>query len=434
MTRRILSYDPAAGHTDQLRSLSLALAVARLLERALLLPNYYLHDDATVYTNSSRHAELTLTRPSISSILSFRSSDVTIVDSRKLRVLMHELPRCTNNSSDAAATACVHWTAPPPHGESVRSFLQGLAALSNKPYLHFSSMLDSLPARRKKRFPLASWEGIMVPSDCAFSYSLTASSMARKVLRKILPVGRQEAYSRGVGHERARGDNGYIYSRSHGVDVKNGSAASSSMPCGRNSYLAAHVRAEIAAKFKSERISEWLPRLFNFTLNATASCPPHLNRPTILYLATDSPESALPAAKEALADLGVQVVSAERQGMLPSSLASLLAIDTATAALLLDTTAILEASAFTPSPRSGLSVHWSAMRACARGQSCDPAAATCTPFASSGCGGWLPSRLLEVKELPVCPRCCPSSEAERRHLCVLRGSSRPGVERSYSCP
>ena len=71
----ILSYDPTGGHTDQLRSLSLALAVADLLQRTLILPPYLHHRDCNVQTARRRLPALIASgeRPALSSLIDVSS-------------------------------------------------------------------------------------------------------------------------------------------------------------------------------------------------------------------------------------------------------------------------------------------------------------------------------------------------------------------------
>ena len=62
--------------------------------------------------------------------------------------------------------------------------------------------------------------------------------------------------------------------------------------------------------------------------------------------------------------------------------------------LAIDLAACLDATVFWASPRSGLSVHVSAIRGCKReGKWCDPAS-SCVGYTSAGCGGRFPPSLL----------------------------------------
>lgn len=96
----------------------------------------------------------------------------------------------------------------------------------------------------------------------------------------------------------------------------------------------------------------------------------------------------------------------------------------------LDVAAVLGARAFAPAPRSGLSLHLAAMRGCARGEACDPAAAACVPYASAGCGGAFPRVMIDAAGPPRCRPYGPRSRRPGDELCV----DEKGKEREYFCP
>ena len=87
---------------------------------------------------------------------------------------------------------------------------------------------------------------------------------------------------------------------------------------------------------------------------------------------------------------------------------------------------MLDAAGFSPAPRSGFSVHLAAMRACERGEACKPALGSCTPFASTGCGGRFPLEMLrrgydEEREAVQSSLCrAPGLSQQRRRACERR--------------
>jgi hypothetical protein len=92
-------------------------------------------------------------------------------------------------------------------------------------------------------------------------------------------------------------------------------------------------------------------------------------------------------------------------------------------AMALDVAAVLGAHAFSPAPRSGLSVHYTAMRRCDAGALCDPAYAACVPYASSGCGGAFPRTILHD------PPRCSLNRARGRYAGEPLCMDAQGVER-----
>ena len=413
---RLLSYDPAEGHTDQLRDLSLALATAELLNRTLILPRLLWHRDSNVYTSEKKRLQLIRTRPALSALVQAHTS-VPLLDNVSLLLRAHTLPQCADDR--AAADGCVLMVEPPDIYTSVSKMLRRLATLGHARWLHFSSMLDVLSARKQGRYPLATWESRMVPAPCSLRYQPNVLAAARAALRRVLPPLHADAGAPGSGP-------------------------------GRGHYLAAHVRALRRDKFKSECPEEWLPRLVNF-VNFTAAhlgalpsqlrqlylpsqplsptSPTAMPPPTAtLYIATDDLDAVLPRAAAALAPWRVAVVSArdaEREG---DVFERRLGLDSEGTLMALDVAAVLGAHAFSPAPRSGLSVHFAAMRRCDAGALCDPAYATCVPYASSGCGGAFPRTILDDP-----PRCSPNWARGRyagEPLCL----DAQGVERPYFCP
>ena len=121
----VLSYYPANGLTDQTRQLSLAIALAELLGRRLVLPPVLHHEDA-LSTNAARLVpELIATRPRMRSLIEINTSS-GLLDAADMPTVA-SLPRCAvaNGTIDRVAarpliceedrscTSCVHWVEPP---------------------------------------------------------------------------------------------------------------------------------------------------------------------------------------------------------------------------------------------------------------------------------------------------------------------------------
>ena len=339
----------------------------------MVLPPYVHHRDVNVQTARRKLPSLIGQRPWLSSLVEPTAASVHVVDGalnvsslgamaahfalpRHLRkaplsLIPHELPRCGRARAPQPAheaQACVHWIEPPEAHQSVGAALQRLRRLAHAPWLHYSSMLDVLGARRQHRYPLATWEQQLQPSSCRLRYRRDAIDAAREALRPALP-----------GFDSGR-------------------------------FAAAHVRALSRDRYKAEASHEYLPRLRRLVTRArealrVASLP--------LFIATDDPETVLPRAAAALAQLNATVVS--QRGCTAAALREVHP-DAEAAAILLDVAALLAASAFSPAPRSGLSVHLAALRGCERdGQPCDAArAASCVRYAGAGCGGVFSEALL----------------------------------------
>lgn len=361
---RVLSYYPANGLTDQLRQLSLALALAQLFGRRLVLPPVLRHHDATVLT-ATRELPRLQTRPSLSSLIE-TSTTVPPIEASSL-VPVHQMPRCDPQAVHASGVAsvrrrprqmCVHVLEPPEFHMSLGVRLRAWAQLSHVAWLHFDSVLDVQSARRArpKRFPLALWEQSMQPAPCAITYRPDVLAAAKRLLAAVLP------------------------------------------PAGQH-YAAAHVRAGRRAGSKAECTEEWLTRLRKSVTtdgalhgsNGTAQA--HSSRPLLVYLAADDLRFVAPRATAALVPLGVKVVSRLDLNL---SLAALRSVHMVreVAEIAVDMAALLDAPTFWAAPRSGISVHVAALRGCRQGNPCDPARAACTTFTSSGCGGRFSPKLL----------------------------------------
>lgn len=373
----LLSYNPGGGHTDQLRDLALAAATATSLGRRLVLPPYLYHRDANVYTAATQVPKLLHIRPRLSSIIDVvgTNSDSFIdgAEAIELHAAAHSLPRCSSGYVDGNFTGaeedgnnCVVWLEPPEPFHSVSSLLKRLQRARHARFLHFGSMLDVLAARRAKRYPLATWEQQLGRGPCTIHYRRDVLSAARRALSGALPVNR--------------------------------------------SYVAAHVRALRRDRAKSECPEEYLPRLKQLVSDAHTrdisskggggggAPSTESDGGVILYLATDSVTTVVPQVSNYLRahlPFNVSVVASVHA---KPRLAAKVHLDSEMAMMALDAAAVLGAADFAPAPRSGLSVHFSALRRCEHGDGvCEPARATCVPFASSGCGGVWPKSMLRAR-------------------------------------
>ncbi len=396
MEARWLSYDPTGGHTDQLRSVSLAIAIAQRLGRRVVLPPYLHHRDVTVQSARRKLPSLIFhgRRPWLSSVIRL-STSVPVIDGganasrlglplprhllrAPISLVAHELPRCGKDgrlrrgraASPPEGSVCLHWAEPPEAYASVGSALQRLVQLKHVPWIHFSSMLDVLSARQKHRHPLATWEEQMRPSRCILRYRRAAMDAAREALRSSRPA----------------------------------------MPgVASGEFAAAHVRALARDKYKAESAEEYIPRLRRLVLKAGRRFAARGSPSVALYIATDDPTTVLPLASRELARLNVTILS---RLSCDASAVGGIHPDSEVAQMVLDLAAMLTASDFSAAPRSGLSVHVSSLRGCDReGRPCDPAAASCVRYASSGCGGVFPESLLHAAAVRTREhryRCAPS--------------------------
>jgi len=197
----VLSYYPANGLTDQTRQLSLAIALAELLGRRLVLPPVLHHEDA-LSTNAARLVpELIATRPRMRSLIEINTSS-GLLDAADMPTVA-SLPRCAvaNGTIDRVAarppiceedrscTSCVHWVEPPDMWQSISGTIHALHRMVHVPWLHFESMLDVLSNRRaiKKRYPLPLWEQSMKPAPCTLRYRADVLAAARSLLSRVLP-------------------------------------------------------------------------------------------------------------------------------------------------------------------------------------------------------------------------------------------------------
>lgn len=213
---RLLSYMPHNGLTDQLRQLSLAVAVAEALGRTLVVPPLLSHFDATANTASVvlarkiRRAQ----RPPLSMLINLTALGVAVVDDSAdlWHSAMHDLPSCISisNTSTSTETAggeaargaevtrngtvslppCVHAIEPPEKHASQASAgaaLRSWRRLRHVRWLHFRSLLWVHAARQAGRYPLPSWEEELEPTPCRIRYRHDVIASARAVLRPALP-------------------------------------------------------------------------------------------------------------------------------------------------------------------------------------------------------------------------------------------------------
>jgi hypothetical protein len=366
--RLLLSYSPHNGLTDQLRQLSLARALAESLKRTLVIPPLLSHFDATGLQTSAEHEVrlasrlLKLRRPHLASLINVSSLGVPTISSTEIPSPL-KVPPCSRGNTtqlDPSRRRCIHHVEPPPPSGSTADYLRALARTHRRiPWLHFRSLLWVHSERTAKRNPLPTWEEQMLPTACLVQYRRDVWSAAVTVLRRLLPPP--------------------------------------SLPA---RYMAAHVRSLREAQSKSESAIEWSERLVSF-VNAQQRPPrppppsstgPRTAEPSpsasafTLYVASDDGPHVVPHAAAVLAGLNVTVVSGA--DVAPELLRTIHE-DAATALLALDAVACIAAEAFSPSSRSGFSVHLAAVRACQRRrESCKPHA--CVAFASTACGGRFP--------------------------------------------
>ena len=355
--RGLLSYTPHSGHADQMRQLTLARALAEVLQRTLVLPSLLSHFDATASTPT----RFIRKRPSVGWLLNITTLDVPLVEASSLTWTPRSLPRCLLNkkrgggSEDHTFPSCVHHLEPPPANSSVSAYLTHLAGLSQLPWIHFRSMLWVHSERLAQRSPLAVWEEQLVPtSSCLLRFRGDVVAAARAALETILPATTR--------------------------------------------YVAVHVRTLREAEEKGEREDEWKKRLVRFVqrLNTSSAGKPQVGA---LYLATDDTSAVVGKATTLLSSHGITVYSGS--SVSTPALLRIHADDATAARLALDMIALVNAETFSGSPRSGLSVHLLSLRACERLHAqCAPHA--CVPFASTACGGRFPAMLLRrgARDLP----------------------------------
>lgn len=380
--RGLLSYSPHSGHADQMRQLTLARALAELLGRTLVLPPLLRHFDATATTTSTAPSEATLAsrirkfkRPSLSWLLNMSALGIDYLDWRSLPVAPWQLPSCvindshhdfhdglslrqrTSTSADAKLAIfprCVVNVEPPPVNTSVSIYLQGLAhRLARVPLIHFRSMIWVHSERSAKRYPLPAWEDQLISArTCALRIRQDMVAAALDAINAVLPK-----------------------------DDKR--------------FLGANVRALREAHNKGESEEEWTTRLLRFVRQQNNETR-HAEKWPIraLFIASDDEASVVPKAAEFLRSHGANITVFSSSSVGPDALRRLHAGDTTMASLALDLIGIVAgAERFSGSPRSGLSVHLLAMRACERmGTPCEPHA--CIAYAHPGCGGSFPAAFL----------------------------------------
>ena len=269
--RGLLSYTPHSGHADQMRQLTLARALAEILQRTLVLPPLLSHFDATASTPT----RFIRRRPSVSWLLNTSVLGVPVAEASLLTKTTRSLPRCLLSNSDMRSLKrgggnngsrnfpnCVHQMEPPPANSSVSAYLAQLAGLSHLPWIHFRSMLWIHSERLAKRSALPAWEEQLVPtSSCLLRFREDVAAAALAALGTILPSTTR--------------------------------------------YLVAHVRALREAEEKGEREDEWTSRLLRFVAqHQSATGKPRVGA---LYLATDDTSAVIDKAAGLLASQGITV-------------------------------------------------------------------------------------------------------------------------------
>jgi hypothetical protein len=333
-----LSYLPHGGHTDQMRELVLAAALARRLSRVLVLPSLlpwplpqslrHLLFSHTCSADPFAAWNCSRDRP-LESFLDTRALGVRFLeDTQQLRALGHR-----DNARTQATVVDPAWVSLGPR--------QQRRASTEPTLLHFSSMLFGVDRRGGSHTcRIANLEKLLSPAACHVRYRGDLLERAREMLTQVMGV----------------------------------------------SFVAVHVRTAAEAAGKRELQHEWTARLASLLRDdSTADV-------AAVYLASDSLTSALPLA----ARLAAQAPRRADQPPLHvlshrnfSSSLPRIHNDPALARLLLDIFAATHAASFSPSTRSGLSMHMVAVRGCARTNRCVPATRGIAE-SSSGCGGDLP--------------------------------------------
>lgn len=382
-----LSYSPHSGHADQMRQLTLARALAELLQRTLVLPSLLSHFDASAATTATNAQEVRfadrlakLKRPSISWLLNLSALAVPSLELSTLPISPWRLPECASNataeelassrsswqhhggSKSTFELGCVRHVEPPSMNASVSAFLRRLSQqTANVPLIHFRSLLWVHSERDARRSPLSTWEDQMVATtNCRLQLRQDIVASARVALEAILPP-----------HDKR--------------------------------FIAAHVRALREAHEKGENEAEWTSRILRFVKKHQgdrigAGEPPI----RALFIASDSETMVLPKVKDVLSSHSVNISVYSSSSVGASALRQIHATDDEVARLALDISGVVAvADLFSASPRSGLSVHLLAMRACQRmGAPCEPH--SCVAFAHTACGGSFPRGLLrrDAADLP----------------------------------
>lgn len=335
----MLSYRPHGGHTDQLRELTLASALARTLRRKLVLPPLLHHFDSVANIVTCSHGDtlsvwrLNASRPPLSSVLDLTALGVPTVP----HTALHPPPVCA--SEGVLVQPCMLVVSP--------GWVQLGGASRAQPqqhafsWIHFDSLLFGIVSRGQSRTcSLSQLERVLQPGQCRVAY-------------------RRDVMSRALG---------LLQSRMHGP------------------FAAVHIRALAEAAGKREAGREWTARLARVTASAASQVK-------AVYVASDSLSSVLPViSRLAVASVrggGLRVLSARN---FSAEELQRVHSDAATANLLLDVTAAVHAAQFSPSPRSGLSLHMTAARECTQSNKCIPSIRGASPysFSASGCGGEMP--------------------------------------------
>jgi len=331
-----ISYRAHDGHADQLRSLTLAAALARAWRRRLVLPPLAHHFDSPSCPTSQSPRRRWLRRPTLSSLLNLSALGVPFV----------EVANETGCGGGIQHTTCLvadpSWLSLHQRSES--------AALPSAGHVHFASLLFS----QGKSCRFANWERVLAGGPCRIQYRADVLDKARAVLDRHLELS------------------------------------------GRRSVLvAAHVRVLSEAAGKRDRQDEWLGRLVSLLGEGGVGSGAHLQVVSrTLYVATDDLTKVLPLAARTAAARSHRLLS--RANLSTSELESVHP-DLGVAALTMDIAAALHASHFAPSPRSGLSMHLVAMRRCVHGDGrCAPEVRHLPGGMASAtaCGGDLPSTIV----------------------------------------
>ena len=221
----MLSWRPHDGHTDQVRQLTLAAALAVKLRRTLVLPPLMHHLDSPSCLPASAAAP-GWRRPRMSSLFNLTSLGVPYVE----RSHANETG-CRISSAGAQHESCVvvdaSWL-------SLDRLSGSSGAARAARHLHFSSLLfEPRGSSPSPSCRFASWERLLAQGPCSIQYRKDILARALSVLQRLM---------------------------------------------GTPSFVAVHVRALPEAAAKRDPAREWTARLFNLLRDELRGGPLRVER------------------------------------------------------------------------------------------------------------------------------------------------------------